>query len=465
MDVGRSIFSRQAEEKGHQVRAMGVLSAVEHIFNETAMQARTPASNRLAKANRASHGPRVKAKERVTRTMEDPKDSPQKPKVPKGHARVKHRKLVSQVLKNLKSETRSETQESAQLGDVCATGTSWIGYEWSPYEWNDGWSLDEWNDDWSSVGWHEGWEQTNNTSARSFSLGSLDFGATSSAKLCEWVKMNLDTGAAANPFPWNFGPEGAGDGRFYRTATGDWIPEGGAWQYRGYDENGLLRSLNGRLTDAHQVLCSAAEIACKGQQDFYLGHNGGYMIPIHSKIGQGMRIHFEKLVNGYGKNDLIPVYLETNIFNFYLNRGVKSTETNNVNKCFAVGKRGWQSSALVSPTTTLNRNVAPMGDDIEPAGESRADVETGNEEEESSEGESPKVEMKPKNSMSREEQKHEDYGHAVYRSWCAACVEGRGVGRHLQVEPLEEEERERTTPCWLLIAVSLHKSMQTHFQF
>ena len=74
-------------------------------------------------------------------------------------------------------------------------------------------------------------------------------------------------------------------------------------QFQGYDENGLPRSLNGRLTDAHQVWCSnasasapapasgAAEIACKEQQDFYLGHDGGYMIPIHSKICQEMRNH------------------------------------------------------------------------------------------------------------------------------------------------------------------------------
>ena len=55
------------------------------------------------------------------------------------------------------------------------------------------------------------------------------------------------------------------------------------------------------------------------------------MIPIHSKIGQGMRIHFEKLVNWHGKNEHIPVYLENNIFNFYLNREVLSTETNNLN--------------------------------------------------------------------------------------------------------------------------------------
>ena len=109
-----------------------------------------------------------------------------------------------------------------------------------------------------------------------------------------------------------------------------------------------------------------------------------------------------------------------------------------------VGKRVWQSSALVSPTTNLNRDVAPIGDDIEPMEESRADVET--EEEESLEAEIPAVEMNPKNPMSRAEQEHEDCEHAVCRSWCAACVEARGVGRQLQVEPLEEEKRERTTP-------------------
>ena len=65
------------------------------------MHARTPASNRLAKANRASHGPRVRAKERVKRTRENPKE----PKVPKVRTKAKHRKLVSQVLK-----TRNQRQ-------------------------------------------------------------------------------------------------------------------------------------------------------------------------------------------------------------------------------------------------------------------------------------------------------------------------------------------------------------------
>ena len=86
-----------------RVRVIGVLSAVEHIFNETAMHTRAQASNRMAKANSASHGPRVSAKTRVKKTSENPKDNPKEPKVrtkvQKARTMGKHRKLVSQVLK------------------------------------------------------------------------------------------------------------------------------------------------------------------------------------------------------------------------------------------------------------------------------------------------------------------------------------------------------------------------------
>ena len=51
-----------------------------------------------------------------------------------------------------------------------------------------------------------------------------------------------------------------------------------------------------------------------------------------------------------------------------------------------------QKGALVSPTKTLSRDVAPNGDDIEPVEESRADIEMGNEEdEEPLEAEIPRV--------------------------------------------------------------------------
>ena len=108
------------------------------------------------------------------------------------------------------------------------------------------------------------------------------------------MNTNPDTRAAVNTFLVNFDRERVGDESFY-----DWIPDGESRQFQGYDENGLPRFLNGRLTDAHQVLggnasafataqaasdvlkvlCTAAEIAYIEQQDFYLGLNGGYMIP------------------------------------------------------------------------------------------------------------------------------------------------------------------------------------------
>ena len=90
----------------------------------------------------------------------------------------------------------------------------------------------------------------------------------------------------------------------------------------------------------------------------------------------------------------------------------------------------------------MAEQCARVSNDIEPMAESRADVETGNEEE-SSEAEISTVDM---NSETRAEQECEDSGHAVYRNWCAACVEARGVGRQLQIEPLEEEERETNNP-------------------
>ena len=54
--------------------------------------------------------------------------------------------------------------------------------------------------------------------------------------------------------------------------------------------------------------------------------------------------------------------------------------------------------------------------------------------------------MQPKSPANREQKEREDLERAVYRSWCDACVEGRGVRGQDRIEPLEEEERERTTP-------------------
>ena len=74
----------------------------------------------------------------------------------------------------------------------------------------------------------------------------------------------------------------------------------------------------------------AAEIACQ-RRHFYLGHDGGFMIPVHSKIGQAMRMYSEKRVNWYGRTQLHPVYIEDNICNFFFEQRSEIHRTNGAN--------------------------------------------------------------------------------------------------------------------------------------
>ena len=53
------------------------------------------------------------------------------------------------------------------------------------------------------------------------------------------------------------------------------------------------------------------------------------------------------------------------------------------------------------------------------------------------------IEKKP---TGRKKQELEDCGHAVYRSWCVACVKDRCAGKHIRFELLEKQGRERTQP-------------------
>ena len=55
------------------------------------------------------------------------------------------------------------------------------------------------------------------------------------------------------------------------------------------------------------------------------------MIPVHSQIGLEMGRHFERFVSWYGRRQLMPVYIEDIISNFYMSKEVKSTETKGAN--------------------------------------------------------------------------------------------------------------------------------------
>ena len=69
--------------------------------------------------------------------------------------------------------------------------------------------------------------------------------------------------------------------KFYRTASGEWIPDGGAWQFQGYDENGLCQTLNGRKT--HGVPTTFCAVWEKGRFVWHSEANGGSRIEVCEK--------------------------------------------------------------------------------------------------------------------------------------------------------------------------------------
>ena len=96
---------------------MGVLSAVEHIFNETAMHGKAQASNRMAKGKQSkslfmSEG-KCKSKENKGESKRQSKGT-KKCERAKGMHKGKTSKTGLSGLQNPKSEARSDTRESAQ---------------------------------------------------------------------------------------------------------------------------------------------------------------------------------------------------------------------------------------------------------------------------------------------------------------------------------------------------------------
>ena len=133
---------------------------MDHIFNETAHARKSTGKQSSGKGKQSKSWSKSEVK---GRSKENKWKSKGKSKGIKGTiqgANCSHKGKTSKTglssLQNSKSETSSETQESAQ---TCPTDNSLIHDGWSPYEWNDGWCFDERHDDWSSVGWHEGWDK------------------------------------------------------------------------------------------------------------------------------------------------------------------------------------------------------------------------------------------------------------------------------------------------------------------
>ena len=130
MDVDAvNSLSRLPKEKGSSSPRDGCFMCGKAHLQRDYNARKNTGKQSFGKGQQSKSWSRVRTKVRVKRTRENPK-------VRKARTRAKHRTTALSGLGNSKSETSSETQESAQTG---LPDTSW----------NDGWNCDEWNDGWS----------------------------------------------------------------------------------------------------------------------------------------------------------------------------------------------------------------------------------------------------------------------------------------------------------------------------
>ena len=104
-------------------------------------------------------------------------------------------------------------------------------------------------------------------------------------------------------------------------ASGDAIPDFGRVRVPGIDENGNQRGISGAVTAVHKPLGSAAEVS-KGH-DSFIWHNGGALVPKHHPVAVGMRRAFNELTKYYGKEEILPLYREGQLYNFYVKQSGK----------------------------------------------------------------------------------------------------------------------------------------------
>ena len=134
----RSDLSRQAKEKGHQVRVMGVFKCGGAHFQRDCNTSKNTGKQLSGKGKQSKSWSKSEGKGKSKENTGKSKGQSKGSKGAKGSCKGETSKTGISGFENLKSETSSETQNPAQLGRACTTDTSWIHREWSPDEWNDG---------------------------------------------------------------------------------------------------------------------------------------------------------------------------------------------------------------------------------------------------------------------------------------------------------------------------------------
>ena len=174
-------------------------------------------------------------------------------------------------------------------------------------------------------------DESNTQEAATAELGFLDLCACSNSVEStphyvvsyageDWLRVNYDSGAAATVVP----PEVVMQevelverGEF-TVASGEGIPRYCKVRLRMEDEKQNPRSLTATVAGVHKPLGSAAEFS--KSHDCVLFSDGGYLIPKSGVIATGMRKELDRLIKAHGDHELLPIYREGNLYNFYLKR-------------------------------------------------------------------------------------------------------------------------------------------------
>ena len=100
-----------------------------------------------------------------------------------------------------------------------------------------------------------------------------------------------------------------------KTATGEKIPADQVKRIVATDQRGRRRRMQGRVAPVHKPLAAASAV-CDADADIYLGSDGGYIVG--KSIKDKLRKAFDAIVAKEGYQDLVPVYRENGVYNFYV---------------------------------------------------------------------------------------------------------------------------------------------------
>ena len=143
----------------------------------------------------------------------------------------------------------------------------------------------------------------------------------------EWLKLNVDSGAAKTVFPEdaNYGTRVEQQKLLsFRTATGEIVPSSGDLMVTSSGENGETLKFKGSLAPVRKPLVSAGDITNKGN-DMYYFEDEAYIIAKGTRLQQIMRKAFsDAMRDEKNYNEAITMYKENNIYNMYVKVGLSS---------------------------------------------------------------------------------------------------------------------------------------------